>query len=312
MTTTTSPPAQRADSRPRLRKGQQGGHQSAVAYLLVAPFFLIFILMIVLPLFYAVWASMFRTRIIGGSTFVGFDNFVRALTDPALLEGMLRVGMYMLIQVPLTIGLALVFALVFDTGRIRGSKASRLLIFIPNAIPVVVATLMWGYLYGNDFGPIAQVMNALGLPDPDLLGPSNILGGMINIAFWGQLGYNMIILYAALQSIPAELYEAAKLDGAGELRTAWSVKIPQILPSIMLCLVLSVIVGFQLFNEPNLLAPLSPGAIDSSYTPNIYIYNTAFRSNDIGYAAAMSFVLGLVIVLVSYAVQLSSNRKGRP
>jgi multiple sugar transport system permease protein len=268
-------------------------------------------MMIVLPLLYAVWISMFRTRIIGGTTFVGLENFARALTDPQLLGGLGRVGLYMLVQIPLTMALAVVFALAFDSGRVRGGKVARLLMFIPNAIPGVVATLMWGYLYGNDFGPIAQAMNAVGLPDPDLLSPSNILGAIINIGFWGALGYNMIILYAALQSIPTELYEAAELDGAGPLRIAWSIKIPAILPAITLCVILSVIGGFQLFNEPNLLAPLSPGAIDSSYTPNLYIYNLAFRGQDLGLAAAMSFILGAIIIVVSYIAQTAATRKER-
>ncbi|MEW1835964.1 sugar ABC transporter permease [Microbacterium sp. NPDC079995] len=297
--------------RGRRDRGKLARQQSATAYLLVAPFFTIFALMIVLPLLYALGVSMFSKRIIGGTTFVGLENFVRAVTDPQLLEGLGRVGVYMLAQIPLTLGLAVVFALAFDSGRVRGSKTARLLMFLPNAIPAVVATLMWGYLYGNEFGPIAQLTAALGLPSPDLLAPSNIMYGIVNIAFWGALGYNMIILYAALQSIPSELYEAAELDGASALRTAWSIKIPAILPAITLCILLSFIGGFQLFNEPNLLAPLAPGAINSSYTPNIYIYNTAFASQDVGYAAAMSFVLGLLIVIISYVVQLSTTRKER-
>jgi multiple sugar transport system permease protein len=306
----TAPAASPPTVRRRRRSASIGrGHHRRVAYLLIAPFFVVFAMMVVAPLVYALRTSLFRETILGGTTFVGLDNFGKAFADPEFLEGLGRVGMYMLIQVPLTISLALVFALTFDSKRVRGSQAARLLMFLPNAIPVVVATLMWGYLYGNDFGPIAQFLNAIGLPDPDLLSPDNIFGSIINIAFWGTLGYNMIILYAALRSVPEELYEAAELDGAGQIRIAWSIKIPAIWPSIMLCVILSLIVGFQLFNEPQLLSGLAPGAIDSSYTPNLYIYNVAFSQRDLGYAAAMSFVLGLVIVLVSYVVQTVTSRK---
>ncbi|MBW1639733.1 sugar ABC transporter permease [Microbacterium resistens] len=285
--------------------------QWAFAYVMIAPFFVLFVAMIVLPLVYAAGASLFRTTIVGGTQFVGLSNFLRAVTDPQLLEGLARVGIFMLFAVPLTIGLAVAFALAYDTRRVRGSRAARLLMFLPNAIPAVVATLIWGYIYGGDFGPIAQFATFLGLPAPELLAPSNILGSIVNIAFWGALGYNMVLMYASLQSIPVELYEAAELDGAGQWRIAWSIKIPAIRPTIVLALLLALIAGFQLFNEPNLLAPLNPGAITSNFTPNLYIYNTAFQSVDVNYAAAMSFVLGALIVVVSYAVQIGLNKKER-
>jgi multiple sugar transport system permease protein len=300
-----------AVSRPSTRRNPSRQRRAAFAYLMIAPFFLLFFAMIVLPLFYAAGTSLFTKTIIGGTKFVGLDNFVRAVTDPQLLEGIVRVGVFMLFQVPLTIGLAIAFALAFDSARVKGSRVARVLMFLPNAIPAVVATLIWGYMYGNDFGPIAQVYKFLGLSSPEILAPSNILGAIVNIAFWGALGYNMILMYSSLQSIPGEVYEAAELDGAGQFRIAWSVKIPSIRPTIVLSVLLALIGGFQLFNEPNLLAPLNPGAINSSYTPNIYIYNTAFQANDVGYAAAMSFVLGILIVIVSYVVQSTLNRKER-
>jgi multiple sugar transport system permease protein len=285
--------------------------QRRIAYVFVLPFFVIFLLITVTPLLYAVWVSMFQTQLIGGTKFVGLENFARVFTDPLFYGSLGRVLAYMAIQIPLTLGLALLFALMFDTRRVRGSKAARLLMFVPNAIPAVVATLMWGYIYGRDFGPIAQFFQFLGLPDPNLLGPSEILGSIVNISFWSGLGYSMILFYAALQSIPSELYEAATLDGAGQFRIAWSVKIPSIAPTITLCVILSFIGGFQLFNEPNLLMMIAPGSITTNYTPNLYIYNTAFGRQDLGYAAAMSFVLGLIIVVASYVLQRATNRKER-
>jgi multiple sugar transport system permease protein len=298
-----------ARRRPRRRSPVSRRHLG-FAYLFVGPFSVLFLLIVVAPLGYAIGVSLFRKQIIGGTQFVGLENFGRVFTDPLFYDGLLRVAQYMLMQIPLTIGLALVFALFFDSRRVRGSKVARLLMFVPNAIPAVVATLLWGYLYGDEFGPIAQFAQALGLPAPELLGPDQMLGAIVNIAFWGTLGYTMILFYAALQSIPGELYEAAELDGAGQLRIAWSVKIPSIAPTITLATVLSFIGGFQLFNEPNLLAQISPGVITSSYTPNLYIYNTAFVRQDIGYAAALSFVLGLFIVVLSYVFQRVTTRKG--
>jgi multiple sugar transport system permease protein len=118
----------------------------------------------------------------------------------------------------------------------------------------------------------------------------------------------MIIMYSALRSIPAELYEAAEIDGASQMRVAWSIKIPAIRPAIMLTVIFSIIGTFQLFNEPSLLNLIAPNAINNSFTPNFYAYNLAFVNQDVNYAAAIAFLLGIVIAIVSYVVQLSAAR----
>ena len=182
---------------------------------------------------------------------------------------------------------------------------------MPYAVPAVVATLMWGYLYGADFGPIAQIARAVGFGTPDFLSPENILGSMMNIVTWEFVGYNMIIMYAALRSIPAELYEAAEIDGAGQFRLAWSVKIPAIRPAIMLTVIFSIIGSFQLFAEPSLLNAIAPTRSRTPSHPNYYAYNLAFINQELNYAAAIAFLLGLVIAVVSYFVQLGSERSAR-
>lgn len=300
---TAAPPKRRASSTKR--------KQNIAAYLFVLPFFVVFLTMLVVPLVYSGYLSLFESRLIGGEVFAGLANYVRALTDGAFLGGLGRVGLFLLIQVPIMLGLALFFALALDTGRARGSKAARLLIFMPYAVPAVVATLMWGYLYGPDFGPIAQISRSVGMGTPDFLSPENILGSMMNIVTWEFIGYNMIIMYAALRSIPSELYEAAEIDGAGQFRVAWSVKIPAIRPAILLTVIFSIIGSFQLFNEPSLLNAIAPDAITNSFTPNYYAYNLAFINRELNYAAAIAFLLGIVIAVVSYVVQLTEQRRER-
>ncbi|GAA1996009.1 sugar ABC transporter permease [Microbacterium pumilum] len=285
--------------------------QNRAAYLFLLPFFIVFITMLVIPLVYAGYLSLFESKLIGGSVFAGLANYARALTDPQFLGGLGRVALFFIIQVPIMLGLALFFALALDTMRARGSKGIRLLIFMPYAVPAVVATLMWGYLYGADFGPIAQIARAAGLGTPDFLSAGNILYSMMNIVTWEFIGYNMIIMYAALRSIPGELYEAAEIDGAGQFRLAWSVKIPAIRPAIMLTVIFSIIGSFQLFAEPSLLDALAPAAITNGFTPNYYAYNLAFINQELNYAAAVAFLLGLVIAVISYFVQLGSERSAR-
>lgn len=297
------PPKRRASTTKRKHR--------LAAYLFLLPFFIVFITMLVVPLVYAGYLSLFESKLIGGEVFAGLANYGRALADPAFLAGLGRVALFFIVQVPIMLGLALFFALALDSARAHGSKAIRMLIYMPYAVPAVVATLMWGYLYGEDFGPIAQIARAAGLGTPDFLSPETILGSMMNIVTWEFVGYNMIIMYAALRSIPAELYEAAEIDGAGQFRLAWSVKIPAIRPAILLTIIFSIIGSFQLFTEPSLLNAIAPDAISSSFTPNYYAYNLAFVNQELNYAAAIAFLLGIVIAVVSYVVQLSEERRER-
>ena len=280
-------------------------------YLFVLPFIIVFLTMLVLPLLYAAYLSMFREQLIGGSVFAGLDNYTRALGDDRLIGGVLRVARFFAFQVPIMLGLSLLAALAIDSGLLRFAKLFRVGIFVPYAVPAVVATLMWGYLYGPDFGPFAQLADKLGAAAPQFLSADNMLGSMANIVTWQFVGYNMIILYAALRAIPHDLYEAAAVDGAGAWRVAWSIKLPALRPALLLCLIFSVIGSFQLFAEPNLLQRLAPSVIDSGYTPNLYAYTLAFTGQEVNYAAAVSFLLGVVIIIASYTVLLATSRRSR-
>ena len=285
--------------------------EKVAAYLFVMPFFVVFLAMVVTPLAYSAYLSLFREQLVGGNVFVGLGNYADALHDDKFISGVLRMVRFFLLQVPIMLALAVLFALVLDSGRLRLQRFVRLSIFVPYAVPSVIAALMWGYLYGPDFGPFAQLAEALGGDAPRFLSQQFALASIANIVTWGFVGYNMIILYAALRSIPTELYEAARIDGAGEIRIAWSIKLPAIRPALLLTLIFSVIGSFQLFNEPNLLRSLAPNVIGTAYTPNIYAYNLAFINQEINYAAAIAFLLGFVIMIVSYVVQLSSQRRER-
>ncbi|MFD8810501.1 carbohydrate ABC transporter permease [Streptomyces sp. NPDC059627] len=291
------------------RRRLGGLRHGAAGPLFIAPFMVLFVLLFLTPLGYAAYLSLFQERLIGGTTFVGLDNYVTALKDPLLREGLLRVAEFFAIQVPVMLLLALLFALALDSGLLRLAKVIRLGIFVPYAVPSVVATLMWGYLYGPDFGPFAQLGRKLDVPVPHFLSDTWMLGSLANVVTWEFVGYNMIILYAALRTIPGELYEAAAVDGAGAWRIAWSVKLPALRPALLLTLLFSVIGSFQLFNEPKLLLTIAPDVIDSSYTANLYAYTLAFTGQQVNYAAAVSFLLGLVIVVFSYAVLITANRR---
>lgn len=294
-----------------VRGGTRRMRRTRAPYYFIAPFLVFFVAMMLIPIGYALYLSLFRNQIVGGQTFIGLANYLQAFTDPLLWAGVWRVVLYLLIQVPVMLALSIFFALALDTGRVRGGKIARLAIFVPYAIPGVVSTLMWGYFYGNNFGLIAQIFRALNLTPPGLLAPGSILGSMMNISTWQYVGYNMVIIYAALRSVPAELFESAALDGAGQWRISWSIKLPAVRSSIMLCVIFSIIGSFQLFTEPSLLQPLAPTAVTNSFTPTFYAYNLAFTNLQPNYAAAVAFILGFSIMILSYAVQLTADRRAR-
>src|SRR3954463_14910445 len=292
-------------------KRRAGARHGAAGFLFTAPFLTLFLLVFIAPLVYALYLSLFREQLIGGNSFVGLDNYVDGLKDQAFIDGIQRVAVYMLIQVPLMLVLALVFALILDSGRVWFAKLFRVGIFVPYAVPVVIAALMWGYLYGKDFGPFADVANALNAAPPDFLGEKTMLFSLANVATWTYTGYNMIILFAALRAIPSELYEAAAVDGASPFRTAIHIKLPLLRPALLLCTIFSVIGSFQLFAEPRVFFAIAPDVIGKSYTPNLYVYNLAFADQRLNYAAALSFLLGAVVFVVSFVVMRISTRQER-
>ncbi len=277
-------------------------------YLFLAPFLLLFLLFFILPLGYALGISFYADRLVGGTVFVGGQNYLQAFQDSSFWEGVRRMLLFMVVQVPVMLCLALIFALILDSGVAKLRTLFRLGFFLPYAIPSVVSALLWGYLYSPSFGPFAQIASSFHLPAPGFLTDSGMLASIGNIVTWQWTGYNMIILYAALQAIPPELYEAALVDGATGWKVARYIKIPLIAPALVLTCVFSIIGSLQLFNEPSIMKTLAPDVIGDHYTPNLYAYTLAFTNQQYNYSAAISFTLGAIVFVCSYIFMLATNR----
>ncbi|MFL5694625.1 MAG: carbohydrate ABC transporter permease [Ktedonobacteraceae bacterium] len=279
-------------------------------YLFLTPFLILFLLFFILPLGYALGISLFADRLVGGTVFVGGQNYLQAFQDSNFWEGVRRMLLFMVVQVPVMLCLALIFALILDSGVTKLRTLFRLGFFLPYAIPSVVAALLWGYLYSPSFGPFVQLASSLHLPAPGFLTDSGMLASIGNIVTWQWTGYNMIIMYAALQAIPAELYEAALVDGATGWKVARYIKIPLIAPALVLSCVFSIIGSLQLFNEPRIMWTIAPTVIGDHYTPNLYAYTLAFTNQQYNYSAAISFTLGAIVFVCSYVFMLATNRRG--
>lgn len=293
------------------RKKTSTSRRSTIAgWLFMLPFTLVFLVFLVAPLAYAAYLSLFQKQLIGGTTFVLFDNYVKAFNDPEFLEGVSFVIRFSLVLIPTQMFVSLALALLLDHLTTRFARAARLMIFLPYAIPAVIGAIMWGFLYSKNFGPMGQIFDLFGATSPDLLSRELIFFGLMNIVTWQWAGYYMIILYAALQGIDTTLYEAAKIDGASTFQIVTKIKIPLVSPALILILVFALIGTLQFFNEPQILRPLAAGAIDASFTPNIYAYQQAFLLANFNYGSTISFALGAVVFVCVYIFIFATRRKG--
>jgi multiple sugar transport system permease protein len=275
----------------------------------VAPFMIVFTLVFLAPIAYSIYLSLYRNRLIGGNSFVGLDNYRQVLQDPQFWSAFGRVALFLAVQVPIMLFLALLVALAIDSGRLYGAGFFRVTIFLPYAVPAVVAALLWGFMYGARFGLIGNLSDFLHVQLPDPLKPSLILAAIGNITTWEFVGYNMLIFYSALRTVPKSLYESAEIDGAGQFRIIRAIKLPHIRGALVIATVFSVIGSFQLFNEPSILKNLAPNAITTYFTPNFYAYSLTFSGQQFNYSAAVAVVMAVLTMIVAYVVQLRGSRE---
>jgi multiple sugar transport system permease protein len=277
---------------------------------LAVPFLVLLVTTVLVPVLYALYLSLFTERLHGlgfsGPTqaFVALGNYVDVLTDSAFHASLGNVALFVLVHIPSMLIGALILALLLDSAVVRLRRMWSLAVFVPYAVPVVIGGLIWAYLYSPTIGPIK---NLLGI---DPLSANGVLPSIANIATWQWVGYNMIIFYTALQAVPKEIVEAARADGAGGFRTAWSIKIPVIRPTIFVAVVFTVIGSLQLFTEPMVLKGFT-GTVTSTWTPSMYVYEAAFVAGDNGRAAAASVLLAVICAVLSAVVMRFSTRRSR-
>jgi multiple sugar transport system permease protein len=298
--TTPAPP-------PRRRRGRGRSEWKGLAF--VAPFLVVFLLVFIAPVVYSVYLSLFREQLVGGNAFVGVDNYVALFEDAQFWESFGRVVLFLIVQVPIMLALALIAALAIDSARLHASGFFRIVIFLPYAVPAVVAVLMWGFMYGDQFGLAANLNDWLGTTAITPFAREWILVSIGNIVTWEFVGYNMLIFYSALRVIPGDLYEAAELDGAGPFRVVTGIKLPALRGAIVIATIFSIIGSFQLFNEPNILRTLAPNIITTYFTPNMYAYNLSFAGQQYNYSATVAIVMGVITAVIAYVVQLRGSRK---
>lgn len=294
------------------RKKIQERHEARTGWAFLAPFALMFLLIFFIPIIIAIFSSFTRQDSGGGlygggeltTKFVGLENFQMVVTSSAFWSGIGRVLVYTAFQVPIMILAALTLALLLDSFLTKHVTIYRLGYFLPFAIPGVVAAMIWMYLYTPGLSPIVKGFAAIGV-NVDFFGRYAILGSMANMTTWTYTGYNMLIFLAALQAIPVELSEAARIDGASGWQVTTRIKIPMVRGAALLAVLLSIVGTIQLFNEPQVLGT-SQTWMGKSYTPMMMAYNTMMGTitpGGDGPASAISIVMALIagILAIAYA-----------
>jgi multiple sugar transport system permease protein len=298
--------------RPHARSSRRRRPAVPAPLVLLAPFLLLFLVFMVGPIVWSAVQSLYSTKLVGGTQFSGLDNYSRALSDPSFRGSFGHIGVLALVQIPISLVLALGFALVLDGRAVFARGLFRLGFFIPYAVPTVIAGLLWGFMYQPNIGLLPDLTETIGLGQVDFLTSTGIVPSIANISVWEYTGLAAVIFYTALKAIPSDLEEAAAVDRANAWEIVRSIKLPLIRGSIALMALLSVIGVIQLFNEPQILGTIAPDVIGDHYTPNLYAYNVAFQYQDLNYAAALSFMLGVAVVAGSLVFAGAARiRRGR-
>lgn len=266
-------------------------------YYFLLPIIILFVVFFIYPIFSSLILS-FKKFDYGTYTFVGFSNYKKLFKDPTFIAALKNTLVYLVLQVPPMILLALVFAVLLDQKFLRFKGFFRVSIFLPAITGLVAYSLVFKLLFNFDYGLINKLIEIMGFNGIDWLNrPYSAKLAIIIAVTWRWTGYNMVIMIAGLQGISKEIYEACEIDGASKLQTFFHITIPLMKPIILFCTITSTIGTLQLFDQSYILT--NGGPDNATITIVHYLYNQGFKSLNLGYAAAMSYVLVLIIGVLS-------------
>lgn len=229
--------------------------------------------------------------------FVGFDNYARLLNDSARVQAIANTGVYVLLSVLITVPLAFLIAMLLYFPRLRGRNVVRVILFATYVIPTIAIVIIWSNIYAPGYGPLSAMVQAIGLTPPGWLSdPQWALLSLVIFNVWQMLGYYVILLVAGLTQIPEELYEAAKVDGAGIVRQTWSITLPMLSGSLVFVVLMTIINSIQVFDPIYLLTQGGPAG--STNVVSFEIQRSAFQYGQAGDASALAVSLFMLIVLV--------------
>ncbi|HKZ52913.1 MAG TPA: sugar ABC transporter permease [Candidatus Acidoferrales bacterium] len=290
---------------------RRAGRQGFFPYLFLAPAVALLLALTVYPLLYIVRISLYRLTP-AGETFVGGENFLRLVRDPFFFQSLGQTFLLMAGALTLEFFFGLALALLLDS-EIRARGLWRALLLLPMILPPVVVGVIWRLIYNPNFGVLNGALQLLGVDTTRLTwlaDPSVALAALVVVDVWEWTPFVFLILLAGLQAIPEEPYEAARIDGSSAWQTFRHITLPLLAPAILVALLLRTMDLLRLFDQVFILTQGGPGF--ATETISLYIYKTAFRFFDFGYAAAMSLVLLVATLIVSRFYLGFLQKKERP
>ncbi len=277
----------------------------APALLLIAVFFFLPVLVSFLMSFTDF--DIYSLANTSNARFIGFDNYKNLLSDPLFWKAMRNTLYFVFLGVPLSLLVSLGTALLLNSKLIRFMSLFRLAYFLPVVTTLVAVAVVWRYIYHPSFGLVNYFLSLIGLGTVDWLGnPKWAMLALIIMAVWKNFGYNMIIFIAGLQNIPPELYESARIDGAGKWQEFLHITLPMLMPTTIFVSIITIIGYFQLFAEPYVMT--QGGPMNATLSIVLLMYQEGFRWWRMGYSAALAFVLFLILFLATL-VQLRFQKR---
>lgn len=282
--------------------------RDAVAgYVFIMPTIIGFLLFMAFPVVTSLIISVSEWNLLSDPSFVGINNYLSLFQDGYFWQCLRNTAYFSLFSVLLGVGVSLFLATLLHNPSVRFSGFLKSTIFLPVIFSTVSVALMWQWIFDSHSGMLNHLLGFLHIgPIPWLTDPSYSMPSVIIVAIWRQIGYNMVIFLAALQGVPQELYEAAEIDGASPTRRFWNVTWPMISPSTFFVVVTSIINSFQVFDITTVLT--NGGPANSTNTIIMMVYQSGFQNFQMGYAAAVAYVLFAIVLLITAFQNLVSKR----
>ena len=291
-------------------KDRQIGKKTLTAFLFILPFLVLYTLFIIWPVIQGLYVSLHKWGLMGKIRFLGISNYTRFLTEKFFWQALWHTTWFVIISVPLLILTALVLALLANR-KTPMRKLLRVCYYMPNVLSVSVVSYLFRNMVMPYQGFISTLLHSLNILKPDqeimwLTTPSLIWVVVTSTTVWWTTGLSMMLYISALQDIPAQVYEAAELDGASDGRRLFSITLPLLKPATYLVLLLQLIASFKVFGQVFMISGGGPGNLTRTLVQ--YIFETSFQKNDLGYGAAMSYSLFMILVLLSFIQMKLQNR----
>ncbi len=261
------------------------------------PFLIVFFLFMVYPLIFGLYISFFKWNILGKPSFLGFENYIELFKDEKFYTSLWHTFQFVIITTPILLLIGFLMALLV-TGKSPLKKVEETVFFIPYIFSMTVVSTLWAWIMQKDFGILNQVMRILGGEPVSWLTNASLAMWSIAVAtFWWTAGFNMVLMSAGIKQISKEVFESAIVDGASYPQQVFHITIPLLAPTLVLCLILQVIASFNVFGQVYVMTGGGPAGATRVLVQ--YIYETGFKYFKMGYSAAMSYILFLIILAVS-------------